>query len=196
MATNRTINSYISSNQWSGELKKLREIILKKKAFKEALKWGTPHYTIDGKNLVGLAGFKAYVGIWFHQGVFLNDPQDVLVNAQAGTTKGLRQWRFNSIHEIDETLVSQYLDEVIANHKKGKTIAHTKKKMVLEPELKTAFINNTQLKDAFDKLSPGKQREYAEHIAQAKRMETRISRIEKIKPMIIRGEGLNDKYKK
>ena len=40
-----------------------------------------------------------------------------------------------------------------------------------------------------------KQREYCEYIATAKRDPTKLSRLEKIKPMILNGTGLHDKYK-
>ena len=42
---------------------------------------------------------------------------------------------------------------------------------------------------------PVKQREYLEYIDTAKREETKIARMEKIKPMVISGIGINDKYK-
>ena len=41
----------------------------------------------------------------------------------------------------------------------------------------------------------GKQREYADHIASAKRDDMKNKRIEKILPMIAAGIGLNDKYR-
>ena len=45
-------------------------------------------------------------------------------------------------------------------------------------------------------LSPGKRREYAEYIAEARREDTRNKRLEKIMPMILAGQGLNDRYRK
>ncbi|MEL7473318.1 MAG: YdeI/OmpD-associated family protein, partial [Planctomycetota bacterium] len=42
---------------------------------------------------------------------------------------------------------------------------------------------------------PGKQRQYNEHVSEAKREETKLKRVEKIKPMILEGVGLHDKYK-
>jgi uncharacterized protein YdeI (YjbR/CyaY-like superfamily) len=53
-----------------------------------------------------------------------------------------------------------------------------------------------ELKVAFEKLTPGKQKEYAEHIGSAKKEKTQVERLEKIKPMVLEGKGLNDKYKK
>ena len=58
-----------------------------------------------------------------------------------------------------------------------------------------AFKENKTLASAFKKLTPGKQREYANHISEAKRDATKESRLQKITPMIIEGKGLHDKYK-
>ena len=54
---------------------------------------------------------------------------------------------------------------------------------------------DTNLADAFLKFSPYKQYEFLEYIETAKREETKLSRIEKIKPMIKDNIGLNDKYR-
>ena len=54
---------------------------------------------------------------------------------------------------------------------------------------------NTKLKKGFEGLTPGKQKEYAEHIGSAKQEKTRIARLEKAKPMITAGAGLYDRYK-
>ena len=63
-------------------------------------------------------------------------------------------------------------------------------------ELKQTFENDPELKKAFYALTPGRQRGYLLHFAQAKQASTRLSRIEKCAPQIMRGEGLNDGYKK
>ena len=44
-------------------------------------------------------------------------------------------------------------------------------------------------------LTPGKQREYANHIASAKQAATKTSRLQKILPLIEAGGGLHDKYR-
>ena len=49
------------------------------------------------------------------------------------------------------------------------------------------------LKEAFYKLTPGRQRQYMYHIGQAKRAATREQRVEKYVDHILNGKGLNDK---
>ena len=62
-------------------------------------------------------------------------------------------------------------------------------------ELQAALQKDTKAAKAFADLTIGKQREFTEHIAEAKRPETKQRRIEKILPMIKQGIGLNDKYR-
>jgi len=62
--------------------------------------------------------------------------------------------------------------------------------------LSIEFENNLALKLAFEKLTPGRRKEYILYLNDAKQESTKKTRLEKIKPLIISGFGLNDKYKK
>ncbi|MEM0517058.1 YdeI/OmpD-associated family protein [Aequorivita flava] len=167
-----------------------------KTELKEKLKWGKPTYTLNGKLIVGMAEFKNHMALWFHQGVFLKDPHHKLINAQEGVTKALRQWRIEPDDTIDSKIVLEYVEEAIANSKAGKEVKPVRGKSVVIPEiLKNAFENDATLKANFQKLTPGKQREYSQYIAEAKREATQQSRLQKSIPMIKKGVGLHDKYK-
>ncbi len=193
----KSVDDYIESHpEWATALKKLRKILTATE-LEETVKWGGPCYTIGGKNVVGIGAFSEYVGLWFHQGVFLADPDQVLINAQAGTTRGLRQWRFASAKEIAPGRVKAYVLEAIENQKQGKAIvANRDKPVVVPPALKSALARKAKARKAFEALTKGKQREYAEHIASAKQQKTVESRLAKVLPMIEAGVGLNDKYRK
>ena len=180
---------------WSEGLFLLREIILST-GLTEEIKWGSPAYTCEGKLVLSIGGFKNFFTMWFHQGVFLSDPAHVLVNAGEGRTRGLRQWRFTSLAEIKPALVKKYIKEAIANAKAGKEIRPERKAAIETPEeLATAFKKDKALKAAFNQLTPGRQREYLEYVGEAKTEATRLRRVEKVVPMILRGVGLNDRYK-
>lgn len=186
---------FSADSQWKKALTQLRRIILATE-LQETVKWGMPTYTLDGKNVVGLAGFKSYFGIWFFNGVFLKDEQGKLVNAQDGKTKALRQWRFYSIEDIEQKLIKNYIDESIKIQKEGKKIKPEKSRPLNIPDkLMEAIKADRQIKKCFQQLSLSKQREYADYITEAKREETKTKRIEKIIPMILENIGLNDKYK-
>lgn len=50
-----------------------------------------------------------------------------------------------------------------------------------------------ELKEAFDQLTPGRQRQYLHHIGDAKRADTRQKRVDKYINHILEGKGMHDK---
>lgn len=184
-----------SQDKWKEELILLRDICLSTELV-ETVKWGIPTYTINKKNVAGIGAFKEHVAIWFFQGTFLKDEKKYLINAQEGTTKGLLQWRFKSIKEINPEEVKAYILEAIENEKAGKRIkVDRKKELILPDELKEALNKNPELQKAFESFTPFKKREFADHIREAKREATRIKRLEKCEQLILQGIGLHDKYR-
>lgn len=197
MAAVTNVEEYLDRHEkWRGELIQLREIMLSFN-LEEAIKWGSPVYCLDRKNLFGIAGFKNHFAIWFFQGAIVKDPDNVLVNAQENKTQSLRQMRFTSGAEINPEIVRKYLHENISLFRQGIEVKPSKKKELLIPEeLEAEFVKDQDLRNSFIKLSPGKQKDYADYISSAKREKTRNLRLEKIIPMIAEGKGINDKYKK
>lgn len=188
-------NYFQKVSHWEKELRLLRSW-LQETELVETVKWGAPTYTINGKNVVGFSGFKNHFGLWFFQGVFLKDEKGLLINAQEGKTKGLRQMRFTAMKQLERSTILAYVEEAIENQKANKEIKVERTKSVnVPPELANALANNKSLSKDFDALSLGKRKEYAEYIASAKQEKTKLSRLEKITPMIQNGVGLNDKYK-
>jgi uncharacterized protein YdeI (YjbR/CyaY-like superfamily) len=187
-------NPWNKTNQWNKELELIQSIISKTELTK-TVKWGGPVYTYSKKNIIGVGGFKSYFGIWFFNGVFLKDKNNLLINAQEGTTKSLRQMRFESIKEVNEKIILEYIEEAIKIEKKGLAIPLQKKEIINSFLLDEEFKKNTALEKAFHLLTPYKQREFIEYIETAKQEKTKLSRLEKIKPMIMKNIGLNDKYK-
>jgi len=188
---------FTKSSPWREGIQQLRAII-KDTPLEEDWKWSIPCYTINGRNVVGIASFKNHFGVWFFQGVFLKDKKNLLRNAQDGKTKAMRSLHYESLEDIDARILKQYLTEAIQNAKDGKEVKpdRSKKKITIPTELESAFAKAQPLKTAFEALSPSKQREYTEHIGGAKQEATRLRRLEKCIPMILKGVGLNDKYKK
>lgn len=183
------------TNQWGEELALLREIIQKTELV-ETNKWGGEVYTINNKNVLGIGGFKNYFTLWFWNGVFLKDEAKVLVNANEGVTKGLRQWRFTSAANVNEKLVLHYIHEAIANERNGLSIKPEKKEAMYCEFFECELKKDSKLNAAFEQFSPYKQKEFWELMATAKQEKTKVTRFEKIKSMILEGRGLNDKYRK
>lgn len=193
----KSVVEYLNKHpEWEAALLQLVSIA-KSTGLEENIKWGAPTYTYKGKNIVGIAAFKSYVGLWFHQGALLKDPAKKLINAQEGTTKALRQWRFSSSAEIESDLVKSYILEALENQKKGLELKpEPKAEIEIPDELEEAFESDTNLSNKFKQLTNFKQREFIEYVAQAKMEDTRQKRLDKVIPMILKGIGLNDKYRK
>ncbi len=189
---------FAKQKRFGPALRKLRSIILNT-GMEEGLKWSMPVYMVDGKNVVGIGAFKEHFGVWFFQGALLKDQGKKLINAQEEKTVAMRQWRYRNEEEIDEKLLKNYLEEAIENEKEGKRIKPAKatpRGPKYSEEFQAFLAESKKLSTAYSNLTPGKQREYVEYIIDAKRDSTKQRRMEKIKPMILAGLGLNDKYKK
>jgi uncharacterized protein YdeI (YjbR/CyaY-like superfamily) len=180
---------------WRPELTKLRRVLLSS-SLQETVKWGAPVYTSDGKNIVGIAAFKQWVALWFFQGALLKDPYKLLMNAQEEKTQAMRQWRITDSKQIKVTQLEQYIAEAIQLSRSGISIKPRRDNPLIIPdELKNALTNNKKAGKVFEGMSKSCQREYAEYVAEAKKPETKLRRLEKILPMIESGGGLNDKYR-
>jgi len=192
----KSVDDYVKRAKfWQSELAQLRAI-LGATALTEEVKWGAPCYTYMGKNVVGLGAYKNYVGLWFYQGALLPDKNKVLINAQEGKTKALRQWRMRSQQDIKPAQIKSYIKAAIKLVETGREISPAKsKKLVMPTELSDALKQNITAAKRFAALTPGRQREYADHVGSAKREETRLARTEKVLPLIVAGGGLNDKYR-
>jgi uncharacterized protein YdeI (YjbR/CyaY-like superfamily) len=84
-------------DRWKAEIAAMRRV-LADLAMKEECKWGKPTYTVDGKNIVIIQGFKEYFALGFFQGALLKDPKKVLV--QLGQVHAGRVMKFTSAKDI------------------------------------------------------------------------------------------------
>lgn len=183
-------------NQWDLAEERMQQIIAQT-SLKKEFKWGTDIYTFQSKNIVAWRGFKSFFSIWFYNGVFLEDKERVLVNASEGKTKSLRQWRFTRVEDMDEKIILAYINESIQTIKDGKELKPQKSTpKEAEGPLKNALDKDNQLQSAFYSLTPGKRKEYIEYIQEAKQEKTKLSRLQKIAPLIMQGKGLHDQYKR
>src|SRR5690349_25054390 len=82
--------------RWRAEIAEL-EKILSGFDLKKERKWGKPCYTLNGKNIVIIQGFKDYCALGFFQGALLKDPKKLLV--QLGQVQAGRLMKFTSAKE-------------------------------------------------------------------------------------------------
>jgi uncharacterized protein YdeI (YjbR/CyaY-like superfamily) len=175
--------------RWEVEIAAMRRV-LAGLAMKEDCKWGKPTYTVDGKNIVILQGFKEYFALGFFQGALLKDPKKVLV--RLGQVHAGRVMKFTSAKEITAkaATIKTYVREAIAVEKAGLRVKPKRTSdFPIPDELTQRFQSDPRFKRAFEALTPGRQRGYLHHFAAAKRSETRVARIEKSMPAIFEGRG-------
>jgi uncharacterized protein YdeI (YjbR/CyaY-like superfamily) len=184
---------FSKAKKWQEEFVKLRMIILDC-GLTEELKWGVPCYTFQNSNIVLIHGFKEYCAILFVKGALLHDVHGLLIQ-QTENVQAARQIRFTNVREIVEMEenLKAYIQEAIEVEKAGLKVNYKKPTEFIIPE---EFINKLEedpgLQDAFDALTPGRQRAYILYFSAPKQSKTRESRIEKCMPQILNGKGLND----
>jgi uncharacterized protein YdeI (YjbR/CyaY-like superfamily) len=175
--------------RWKPEIAAMRRV-LAGFAMKEECKWGKPTYTMDGKNIVIMQGFKEYFGLGFFHGALLKDPKQVLV--QLGQVHAGRVMKFTSAKDITAkaATIKSYVREAIAVEKAGLRMTPKRTSDYPVPEeLSERFRTDRRFKRAFEALTPGRQRSYLYHFAAAKQSATRTARIDKAMPAIFEGRG-------
>ena len=181
--------------RWTPEIAEMRRV-LASLAMKEERKWGKPTFTVDGKNIVIMQGFKEYFALGFFQGALLTDPRKVLV--QLGKVQAGRVMKFTSAKDIkaNASTIRAYVREAIAVEQAGLRVKPRKTSEFPVPdELTQRFQKDQRFKRAFEALTPGRQRGYLHHFASAKQSATRASRIEKAMPAIFAGRGFLERPK-
>ena len=174
--------------RWQAEIAELQKI-LSGFDLRVERKWGKPCYTVDGRNVVIIQGFKEYCALGFFQGALLKDPKKLLV--QLGQVQAGRVMKFTSASEIatKATTIKAYIREAVAAEKAGMKVETKPAKLPLPDELKEKFRKDPKFKRAFAALTPGRQRGYLFHFGGAKQSATRSARIEKAMPAIFEGRG-------
>jgi len=191
----KVVDFLSKDSKWKEEYETLRSIIFECEGLTEEFKWMHPCYTYEDKNVVLIHGFKEYCALLFHKGALLQDPHGILIQ-QSENVQAARQIRFTNLEQIIqlEPTLKEYILQAIEIEKSGKEIEFKKTtEFKMAEEFQKVIDENAQLKTAFEKLTPGRQRAYLLHFSTPKQSKTRTARIEKCIPQILQGKGLNDK---
>lgn len=159
----------------------------------EAVKWGMPHFTYKGKNVAGMAAFKAHCAFMIHG------------EGRQGED-GMGQ--FGKIARLDDLpsdaeLVAK-LREAMARIDaqgtalKARSAPKPKPKRTIEvpDDFADALVEEPAAKVYFDGLAPSHRYEYLEWISEAKRPETRAKRIGEAVAWLAEGKRRNWKYER
>jgi uncharacterized protein YdeI (YjbR/CyaY-like superfamily) len=183
----------LTLDRWRPEFEALRPQ-LNATELVEEFKWRKPCYTCDGSNIVIFQPFKAMCALLFVAGRLLDDPEGLLREQGRHTQRSLRL-EFRSMDDVRavEPHLAGFVQQAIANERAGLTIPRKDTSEYDMPEeLLMRFEEDPHFFEAFDALTPGRQRGYLLHFGDARKPETRIARIDRCTPRILDGLGMHD----
>ncbi len=181
---------------FSEEISALRAIALSVFT-EENMKWGGPCYSHNNKNVAMIFSFKDNCGFSFFKGPLLADEHKMLV-APSETAQTFRLLRFTNLSQILEKQdeIRSYLFEALEIEKAGLKLAvKAPSEFPFPEELLASFEAAPEFEAAFRALTPGRQKNYLRHFNDAKQSATRTARIEKYKPFIFNGIGMDEAWK-
>jgi uncharacterized protein YdeI (YjbR/CyaY-like superfamily) len=193
-ATNPEVDAYARElTTWREEFDALRPMLLEL-GLDEQFKWRKPCYAHDGANIVIFQPFKELCALMFFKGALLDDPAGLL-REQGSNTQAALRLEFRSMEDVRaaEPHLAGYVRQAIENERDGLEVQRkTTDEYEYPEELLTRFDEDPRFREAFESLTPGRQRGYLLHFAGAKKSETRRARIERVEDRIYDGLGMHD----
>ncbi|HEY0114691.1 MAG TPA: YdeI/OmpD-associated family protein [Allosphingosinicella sp.] len=157
----------------------------------EAIKWGMPAFLYNGKQLAGMAAFKAHatLGFW----------QRSEVRAEGAKDGAMGDFgRLATIADLpDEARLTQMVHEAMALVDAGAKTVRTKTakpELAMPDDLAAALSASPAAQATYDGFPPSCRREYLEWVIEAKRPETRARRVVQAVAQMAEGKKRNWKY--
>jgi len=164
----------------------------------ETVKWGMPFFTYHDSPLMHMAAFKAHVVLGFWLGrLLMGDKASEEAMGQFG--------RIASLKDLPaDKMILRFIKQAMALTDQGvknpgrSAEARAKPRPPAKPPafLQAAFRGDAKAAAGFKALSPGKQREYIDWLAEAKTDATREKRLAQALEWMAEGKGRNWKYEK
>jgi uncharacterized protein YdeI (YjbR/CyaY-like superfamily) len=178
---------------WTKPLEALRALVLAT-GLEEEMKWGSPCYTLGGKNVVMIGSFKEFCALQFFKGAALEDEEGLLVSPGPNSRFG-RYLKFTSLAEVKakRPQVQRFLEQAVALERSGRKVEPSKEREPVPEELARRLAEDATLRKAFEALTPGRQRSHVLHISGAKQSETRERRVDRCAKDILAGRGFNER---
>lgn len=182
-----------STRRWLSGLKELRRIC-KDAGLEETAKWGHPCYMHAERNVVLIGAFREDFRLNFMNAALLSDPEGIL-EKQGPNTSHANMIRFTDNKAVarQEKVLRAYLKEAMAHAEAGTKPPKSTTGLLLPAELVDALDADPQLAEAFQNLTPGRQKSYVIHLNTTKNPDTRRARIGKVRGRILAGKGANER---
>lgn len=156
----------------------------------EGIKWGMPAYMVRGKNVAGMAAFKAHCAIMIHGDGRIGDQSGMGGYGKIAALTDLPD-------EAELVAAIRGAAQRVAESgtaAKPKSTNQPKAEIPMPDDFAAALAAMQGVRERFDAMPPGARREYLDWIVGAKRVETRNNRIAKACEQVAEGKKLNWKY--
>ena len=182
-----------STKLWQGGLADLRRIC-RDVGLSEHAKWGHPCFMHSGRNIVIIGAFRENFRLSFFNAALMKDPHRTLIG-QGPNSSHPDCLKFDDSAQVgaSEAIIREYLLEAIGYAEQGIRPPKVERELELPDELIEALESDAELGEAFDKLTPGRQRSYMFALNSTKSSATRVARIIKFRDKIIAGKGALDR---
>ena len=167
----------------------------------ETLKWGMPHFTLGGRNLAGIAAFKAHIALVIHVRDDADDTADEAPDQAPGGRDGMGAYgKIRAAQDLpDDAVLTARLQDAARRLAEGKVMraprpARAQAELATPDDLAAALTPSARA--FFDALAPSHRRDYVEWITEAKRAETRTRRVAQAAQWLAEGKRRNWKYEK
>ena len=178
-----------STRRWIDGLNDLRRICLDM-GLSENVKWAHPVYMHAERNIAIMGAFRKDFRFTFMNGQLLKDPEGILKPAGPNSAvSNVLYFTDTADVAIKAPIIRACLAELMDYAERGVKPPKVEREIELPEELIEALDDDPELAEAFEALTPGRQRSYVINLNGAKQPETRRNRIEKFRDKIIDGKG-------
>ncbi|MBN9143576.1 MULTISPECIES: YdeI/OmpD-associated family protein [unclassified Novosphingobium] len=161
----------------------------------ETIKWSMPHFTLNGKNLAGMAAFKAHCAFVIHGA------------GRQGGEEGHRDdglGAYGKIASMDDLpdpdtfrmRLMEAAQGLSGTTKAARAPKAPKAEIAVPDDLTEALAENVAARAVFEGFAPSHRRDYLEWIVEAKAPATRARRIAQAVEWMGEGKRRNWKYEK
>jgi len=178
-----------STRLWIDGLNNLRRICLDI-GLSETVKWAHPCYLHAGRNIAMFGAFRGDFRLNFMNPGLVSDTEGVL-EPQGPNSATPGTIRFTAVGQVGEMepVIRAYLRQLMDHAEAGTKPPKVEREIDVPDELIEALDADPELAEAFQALTPGRQKSYLFNLNQVKQSATRVARIEKFRGKIIAGKG-------
>ena len=161
----------------------------------EAIKWGMPHFTYKGKNIAGMAPFKAHCAIMIHGAGRQESAKD---GGGMGSLGKLTRLEDLPSDDVLATRLREAQGRIDRGEKEPwrEGPPRPKPTIAVPQDFGAALAANPAAAQFFDGLAPSHRYEYLQWITEAKRDETRVKRLGQALEWLAEGKRRNWKYER